>query len=108
MDIDILLVLQDFRNGIGSVLTGFMTKMSYIGEMEVVLIIIALIYWCVSKNYGTYFLMGWSTNRVVNGLLKVTGAVCDDHLGVVRVNIRTVRKTGDADHVRKAVGLCFT
>ena len=48
MDINILLVLQDFRNGTGSVLTSFMTKMSLIGEMEVALIIIALLYWCVS------------------------------------------------------------
>ena len=59
MDIDILLALQAFRNGIGSVLTSFMTKMSLIGEMEVVLIIIALIYWCVSKSYGTYFFPVW-------------------------------------------------
>ena len=64
VDISILLLLQDFRNGIGSVFTSFMTKMSLIGEMEVALIIIALLYWCVSKSYGTYFLMGWSANRV--------------------------------------------
>ncbi|MCR5234356.1 MAG: hypothetical protein K6E53_10680 [Lachnospiraceae bacterium] len=49
MDINILLSLQDFRNGIGSVFTGFLSKMSLIGEMEVVLIIIALIYWCQQK-----------------------------------------------------------
>ena len=72
MDIDILLVLQDFRNGIGSCLTSFMTKMSFLGEMNTVLAIIALIYWCANKNYGKYFLMGWSGNRIVNGLLKVT------------------------------------
>lgn len=75
MDIDILLVLQEFRNGIGSCLTDFMTKMSFIGEMNTVLIIIALIYWCANKEFGKYLLMGWSGNRVINGLLKVTACV---------------------------------
>ena len=72
MDISILLVLQDFRNGVGSCLTSFMSKMSFIGEMSTVLIFIALIYWCVSKDIGKYLMMGWCGNRVVNGLLKVT------------------------------------
>ena len=48
MDIDILLALQDFRNGIGGALTDFFSKMTYFGEMNVVLIIIAILYWCVS------------------------------------------------------------
>lgn len=100
MDINILLVLQDFRNGIGSVLTGFMTKMSLIGEMEVVLVIIALIYWCVSKNYGTYFLMGWSGNRVVNGMLKVTACV-------YRPWIRDVRVVSDSAAQAAATGYSF-
>ena len=72
LDINILLLWQDFRNGTGGCLTDFMTKMSYIGEMKTMLIITALIYWCVSREFGTYLLMGWSGNRVVNGLLKVT------------------------------------
>ena len=72
MDIDILLILQRFREGWGDLLTSFFLKMSYIGEMTIVLAIIAEIYWCVSKEFGNYFLMGWSGNRVINGLLKVT------------------------------------
>ena len=54
MDINILLALQNFRNGVGACLVSFMTKMSFIGEMNTVLIITALIYWCVSKNFGQY------------------------------------------------------
>ena len=75
MDIDILLVLQEFRNGVGTHLVDFMNKMSFIGEMNTVLIITALVYWCVSKDFGSYLLMGWSGNRVVNGLLKVSACV---------------------------------
>lgn len=75
MDIRYLLLLQEFRNGAGSAFQEFFLKMSYLGEMNVVLTIMAIIYWCVSKEYGTYLLMGWSGNRVVNGFLKVTACV---------------------------------
>lgn len=54
-----------------------MSKMSFIGEMNTVLAIMALVYWCVDKDFGRYLLMGWSGNRVVNGLLKVAGWVLE-------------------------------
>ena len=72
MDIQILLSLQDFRNGAGGMLSDFMAKMTFLGELNSVIVIMALIYWCVSKELGTYLLMGWSGNRLVNGALKVT------------------------------------
>ncbi len=72
MDIDILLGLQQFREGAGAFLTEFLRKMTFFGKMNVVLLIVGVIYWCVSKEFGNYFLMGWSGNRIVNGLLKVT------------------------------------
>ena len=100
MDISYLLILQEFRNGIGSCLTGFMTKMSYIGEMNTVLIIAALIYWCVSKQFGNYLLMGWSGSRVVNGLLKVTACV-------YRPWIRDVRVVPDSEALATATGYSF-
>lgn len=72
MDISILAGLQSFREGAGAFLTEFLSKMTWFGEMNVILIIMALIYWCVSKEMGTYLLMGWSGNRIVNGVLKVS------------------------------------
>ncbi|MBR4343558.1 MAG: phosphatase PAP2 family protein [Lachnospiraceae bacterium] len=72
MDIDILLGLQDFRNGVGSFLADFLSKMTFFGELNTIIIIMAIVYWAVSKEYGTFFLMGWSGNRLVNGFLKVT------------------------------------
>ena len=72
MDIDILLALQDFRNGPGAFLASFLAKMTWLGELNTALVIMALIYWCVSKEFGSYLLMGWSGNRLVNGMLKVT------------------------------------
>lgn len=100
MDISILLALQEFRNGVGACLTDFMTKMSFIGEMNTVLIIMGLIYWCVSKKFGKYLLMGWSGNRVVNGLLKV--AVC-----VYRPWIRDARIVPDSAALASATGYSF-
>jgi undecaprenyl-diphosphatase len=100
MDIDILLALQEFRNGVGACLTDFMTKMSFIGEMNTVLIIMALIYWCVNKELGKYLLMGWSGNRVINGLLKVTACV-------YRPWIRDARIVPDSAALAAATGYSF-
>ena len=100
MDISILLALQEFRNGAGGCLTHFMLKMSFLGEMNTVLIIIALIYWCVSKSYGQYFLMGWSGTRVVQGFLKVTACT-------YRPWIRDPRIMPDSEALITATGYSF-
>ena len=75
MDIDILLVLQNFRNGAGAVFADFLSKMTFLGETNTVLVLMAAIYWCVNKSFGTYLLMGWNGGTLVNGLLKVTACV---------------------------------
>ena len=72
MDIDILLALQAFRNGAGAILADFLAKMTFLGELNTAIVIMAVIYWGVSKDLGAYLLMGWSGNRLVNGALKVT------------------------------------
>ena len=72
MDISILLWLQEFRNGAGAFLAEFFTKMTFFGELNTVMIIMAMIYWCFCKEIGTFLLMGFSGNRIVNGFLKVT------------------------------------
>lgn len=100
MDINILLLLQEFRKAAGAYLVSFMSKMSFIGEMTTVLILIALIYWCVSKEFGKYLLMGWSGNRVVNGLLKVTACV-------YRPWIRDPRVIPDKEALELATGYSF-
>jgi len=72
MDINILLALQEIRNGFGEIFVNFFYKMTFAGNLDTVVVILAAIYWCFSKSYGTYLLMGWSGNRIVNGFLKVT------------------------------------
>ncbi|MBQ6508679.1 MAG: phosphatase PAP2 family protein [Flexilinea sp.] len=75
MDIAILLALQGFRNGSGALLADFLAKMTFLGELNTTMVILAVMYWCVNKDLGTYMLMGWSGNRLVNGCLKVTACV---------------------------------
>jgi len=72
MDIEILLALQRFREGAGDILTAFLQKMTFFGELNTALVIMALVYWAVDKKLGEYLLMGWSGNRMANGSLKVT------------------------------------
>ena len=100
MDINILLALQDFRNGAGAFLAGFFSKMTWLGELNTALIIMALLYWCVSKDFGAYLLMGWSGNRLVNGMLKVT--VC-----AYRPWIRDTRVVPYGDSITTATGYSF-
>ena len=100
MDINILLGLQEFRNGAGVFLADFLLKMTYFGELNTVLVIMAVIYWCVSKDVGTYLLMGWSGNRILNGALKVT--VC-----AYRPWIRDARILPYGDSINTATGYSF-
>lgn len=61
MDISILLALQDFRNGAGSFLTDYFVKMTFLGELNSAIVMMAIIYWCVSKELGTYWIYLMST-----------------------------------------------
>ena len=100
MDMDILLFLQEFRNGAGGILTDFLSKMTFLGELNSVLVMMAVIYWCISKEAGAYLMMGWSGNRLVNGALKVT--VC-----AYRPWIRDARILPYGNSISTATGYSF-
>lgn len=72
LDIDILLQFQHFRGGAGDIFADFLSKMTYLADSKTALIIMAVIYWGFSKKFGTFLLMGWNANRLVNGFLKIT------------------------------------
>lgn len=100
MDMDILLFLQEFRNAGGAILADFMAKMTFLGEISSALVMLALVYWCISKELGTYLFMGWSGNRLANGALKVT--VCE-----YRPWIRDPRIVPFGDSMTTATGYSF-
>ncbi len=100
MDIGILLGLQDFRNGAGGFLADFLKKMTFFGELNTTLVIMAVVYWCIHKELGTYLMMGWGGNRLVNGALKIT--VC-----AYRPWIRDARILPYGDSMTTATGYSF-
>ena len=100
MDIDILLLLQEFRNGIGGVFADFLSKMTHLADSKTALVIMAVIYWGISKKFGTFLLMGWNANRLVNGFLKIT--VC-----AYRPWIRDARIVPFGNSVKTATGYSF-
>lgn len=100
MDISILLALQNIRNGAGGIFAEFLLKMTFFGEINTVLILMSVIYWSVSKEFGTWLLMGWSGIRVVNGFLKVTACV-------YRPWIRDPRILPYGDSMTTATGYSF-
>ncbi len=100
MDINILLALQQFREGSGTFLPGFFSVMTFLGELNTVMVLMAVLYWCVRKELGVYLLMGWSGNRLVNGVLKVTACA-------YRPWIRDARIIPYGDSITTATGYSF-
>lgn len=100
MDMSFLLLQQAFRNGSGFFLVDFMKKMTFFGELNTTLVILAIIYWCISKDLGTYLMMGWSGNRIANGFMKIT--VC-----AYRPWIRDSRIIPHGDAITTATGYSF-
>lgn len=100
MDIEILLILQEFRSGIGGNLAAFFSKMTFLGEIPTVMLLMGIIYWSVSREIGTFLMLGWSGNRLLNGALKVT--VC-----AYRPWIRDSRVIPYGDSMTTATGYSF-
>ena len=75
MDIEFLLFLQRLREATAGVLDDFFLQFSVFAEPFYALLIMGLLYWCVSKRMGVYVLMGWSFGRLANGFLKITACV---------------------------------
>ena len=100
MDIRYLLLLQGFRERAGDFFTAFFQKMTFWGELSTALLVIAAVYWCLSKKYGTYLLLGFHANRLVNGILKIS--VC-----AYRPWIRDARVIPDEKAIVTATGYSF-
>ena len=72
MDIDYLLLLQQFREATGGVLNSFMSYITTYGEGLLTMMLVAAVYWCVEKEQGVTTLFTWGTGNLMNGFLKVT------------------------------------
>lgn len=99
MDLDYLLLLQSFRNGIDNALTPFMETVSLFAVTYLV-IVPAFLYWCVDKRSGLYTLASYNTAVAVNAVVKLT--VC-----VYRPWIRDSRILPAGDSITTATGYSF-
>ena len=99
MDIQYLLFLQNFRNSIDNALTPFMEMISLFAVTYLV-IIPAMIYWCVDKESGLYTLASYYTTIAVNAVVKLTACI-------YRPWIRDSRVLPAGDAIRTATGYSF-
>lgn len=99
MDISYLLWWQDLRNAIGDALTPLMEAVSLFA-VTYLIIIPALIYWCLNKKSGLYILSSYCFTVAFNAVLKLT--VC-----AYRPWIRDPRILPAGDAITTATGYSF-
>ncbi len=75
MDIDYLLFLQNFRNGVGAFLAPFLLWASEFAVSFWAFAIICMIYWAFDRNGGKKILSGFGLGLLINGFLKLTFCV---------------------------------
>ena len=100
MDIEYLLLLQNLREATGGVLDSLMSYLTTYGEGLLTMMLVAAIYWCVSKSDGMYTLFSWGTGNLLNGVLKVTACA-------YRPWIRDSRVKPVSSAIAKATGYSF-
>ncbi|MBQ6971988.1 MAG: phosphatase PAP2 family protein [Synergistaceae bacterium] len=74
MDIEYLLMLQNFREATGNVLTPFMIWLSDFVHGGL-LIVPIFVYWCLSKRGGMFLMLSMSVGDFLNDILKMTFCV---------------------------------
>ncbi len=99
MDIDYLLLLQDFRNGINNAITPFMEMISLFAVTYLV-ILPAFIYWCVDKRVGLYTVGSYAASVAVNAVIKLSACI-------YRPWIRDSRVLPAGDAITTATGYSF-
>lgn len=70
MDIQILLLLQQFRAATGGFLNGFLTFITNIAVDYYIALPALIIFWAVDKKRGARVLLTWGTALCMNALLK--------------------------------------
>ena len=99
MDIDYLLLLQDFRNGINNAITPFMEMISLFSVTYLV-ILPAFIYWCVNKRVGLFTVGSYAASVTVNAIIKLSCCI-------YRPWIRDSRVLPAGDAITTATGYSF-
>lgn len=99
MDIEYLLLLQNFRNSINDLLTPFMNHLSNFG-VSYIFLLPTFVYWCMNKKKGLYI---WATYIVSIGLNAVSKLMAC----VYRPWIKDPRIIPPAGAIERAGGYSF-
>ena len=75
MDIDYLLLLQNFRNGVGSFLAPFLMWASEFAISFWPIAMLCMLYWVLDRKGGKKLLLCFALGNIVNGFLKLTFCV---------------------------------
>lgn len=75
MDINYLLLLQNFREGTNNVLTPLFYAISEFVISFWPIALFALVYWAYDKKTGFYFLLNYCGACFLNGILKLTACI---------------------------------
>lgn len=73
--INYLLALQKFRETTKNLFDGFFLYVTELGEVFVLILFIACIYWCIDKKTGTFFMLSFNINFLINAFAKTFFAV---------------------------------
>ncbi len=98
-DIEYLLILQNFRNSTGNVLTPFMEWISHFAVNYLIAVPI-LIYWSIDKRNGLYIFAAMYASLLVNAFLKLTACI-------YRPWIRDARVIPAGNAIVEATGYSF-
>lgn len=73
--IDPLLFLQFIRESTGGIFDSFFVTCSNMGGTGTMIILLALLYWCIDKKLGQYLLVSLGAADLVNGFVKITACI---------------------------------
>jgi len=65
---DIVMLVQQMRSGFFDF---FFTTVSFLLDMPVLLLVFAILYWCVDKRYSVVFAISFFIGSILNGLVKI-------------------------------------
>ena len=99
MDIEYLLLLQNFRESTNNVLTPFMEQLSFFAVSFLIMIPV-FVYWVINKRSGLYTLASYYLCCGVNAMVKLTACI-------YRPWIRDARVLPAGDAITTATGYSF-
>lgn len=75
MDIEYLLLLQNFRQATGDLLTPLMLLISELAAGPVLIGLVSFVYWAVDKSMGSFLMLNYTGSTLLNQTVKLAACV---------------------------------